>query len=292
MDAVDAVYTFTPRRAGTYVYQAGLTENGSRQTAMGLVGALVVRPSADLSTGISEPAGIDAAPNDNAIAYDAKESKTAYADEAVLVYTDVDSAMTSDPIGFNMRTYRADYHLINGQAYPDVPAISTKPGNTVMLRVVNGAILEKSPTIVGTRFDEFAVGTRPLPTPLSVSGRLVQTGDTFDALVKTPAIDKVRYAIYDAPGTLRNGDEVNLAASDAKNAPALGGGVVLIDSGFIDGQAHRRRSTKLAAAGQPGSASIAAQGARPTSPAVTARDVTEGRALRRLARRRPRCRSP
>jgi len=120
--------------------------------------------------------------------------------------------------------------------------------------VVNGSILEKSPTILGTRFDEFATGSRPLPTRLSVSGRLVQTGDTFDALVTMPDVDKVRYAIYDAPGALRNGDEVNLAASAAKNAPALGGGMVLIDSGFVDGGLTGAAVTNLAAAGQPGSA--------------------------------------
>jgi hypothetical protein len=84
----------------------------------------------------------------------------------------------------------------------------------------------------------------------------VQTGDTFDALVTMPDIDKVRYAIYDAPGSLRNGDEVNLAASAAKNAPAVGGGFVLIESGFEgNGENTGATVTNLVAAGQPGSGS-------------------------------------
>ena len=38
-------YTFTADRAGTFLYEAGHTDNGARQVAMGLAGALVVQPS-------------------------------------------------------------------------------------------------------------------------------------------------------------------------------------------------------------------------------------------------------
>ena len=48
----------------------------------------------------------------------------------MLVYTDVDSAMAADPIAFNMRSYRPDYHLINGQAYPDVAVDRHRPRAT------------------------------------------------------------------------------------------------------------------------------------------------------------------
>ena len=37
-------YTFPVNNPGTFLYEAGLTENGTRQVAMGLYGALIVRP--------------------------------------------------------------------------------------------------------------------------------------------------------------------------------------------------------------------------------------------------------
>jgi len=242
----NTTYTFTPTRAGTFTYQAALTGDGSRAVAMGLVGALVVRPSATVAS-----AGIPVA---QVTQYDIDEAKGQ--DEAVLVYTDVDSRMAGDgtnagaPLAFSMRDYTPDYHLINGQAYPDIAAFRATPDKSFMLRVVNGSILEKSPTILGTRLLAFAMGSRPLPAPLSVSGRLVQTGDTFDATIDMPTAP-TRYAIYDAPGDLRNGSETNKLAT-AGNAPALGGGLVTIDSGYVAGTLFGASTSSLAADVQPG----------------------------------------
>ncbi len=40
------IYTFTASSPGTFLYEAGLTPNGQHQVAMGLYGALIVRPTA------------------------------------------------------------------------------------------------------------------------------------------------------------------------------------------------------------------------------------------------------
>jgi hypothetical protein len=239
-------FTFTPTRAGTYTYQAGLTADGSRQVAMGLVGALVVRPSSTQAS-----AGVPGA-------YDTAEST--FDDEAALVYTDVDTALAADPAHFNMRNYSADYHLINGVAYPDTTTLSTDHGRVLMLRVVNGRILESSPTLLGTRMHVFAKGSRPLPSALDVSGRTVNTGDTFDATIAPPALDPAsttppvdtRYSIYDAPGLVRDGEALT---STSPNAPALGGAVTFIQVGGEVGITAAGPAVKgLAAAPTPGGA--------------------------------------
>jgi hypothetical protein len=47
------VYTFTASNPGTFLYEAGLLPNSQHQAAMGLYGALIVRPAAVPFTGIS-----------------------------------------------------------------------------------------------------------------------------------------------------------------------------------------------------------------------------------------------
>jgi FtsP/CotA-like multicopper oxidase with cupredoxin domain len=243
----DVSYTFTPQRPGTYLYQAALTGDGSRQVAMGLVGALIVRPAAAAAT-----------PYDTA--------QTVVNDEALMVYTDVDSRLATaaatslDALNsFNMRTYRPDYHLINGVAYPDpATTIPTDHGHQLLLRVVNGSILEKSPTILGTRMAVFAKGARPLPGTLNVSGRLLATGDTFDATLQMPVTNS-RYAIYDAPGVLSNGSERAITSPSgapvetrSPNALAMGGALAFIDNGAAGTSSAGPVVTGLAAVGQPG----------------------------------------
>ncbi len=222
-------YTITPQRAGTYVYQAALTPNGDRQVAMGLAGALVVRP-ADAST----------------TAYDTLQA--GYDDEAMLVYSDVDENLAADPLGFNMRDYMPQYHLINGVSYPDGSPILTDAGRTVMLHMANISQLDKSPTILGNRMSVFAKGARPIPTVMNVTGRVLVAGDTMDASVLMPA-GQHRYAIYSTWATLNNGTNW----IDGVNSPALGGGIAFIQSGGTGTVAPTGPAiSKMAAAGQPG----------------------------------------
>lgn len=70
-NGVDKTYTFTATNAGTYLYQAAPLNNAEHQTAMGLYGALIVRPAAvpapfsrtdaNLTTVLDSPVVADAA---------------------------------------------------------------------------------------------------------------------------------------------------------------------------------------------------------------------------------------
>jgi hypothetical protein len=221
-------YTITPQRAGTYIYEAALTPDGDRQVAMGLAGALVVRPAANSTT-----------------AYDTLQSS--YDDEAMLVYSDVDENLAADPFGFNMRNYVPQYHLINGVSYPDGSPIVSDAGRTVALHMVNTSQLDKSPTILGNRMSVFAKGAREIPTVMNVTGRVLVSGDTMDASVLMPA-GQHRYAIYSTWATLNNGNWIN-----GVNSPALGGGIAMIQSGGSGTVAPTGPAiSKMAAAGQPG----------------------------------------
>ena len=112
-------YTFTASRPGTYIYEAGLLPNAQHQVAMGLYGALVVRPA-----NVTQ-------------AYD--DAGTAFNDEAVLLMSEIDPALNdlANPSTFDMRKFNPRYFLINGAVYPDTQPIGTAPGNRVLLRYVN-----------------------------------------------------------------------------------------------------------------------------------------------------------
>ncbi len=166
-------YTFTASRPGTYLYQAGLTANGPRQAAMGLVGALVVRPSAGPSTLDGQPA-------------------TAFADEALLVLTEVDDRLNANPTGFDMRTFAPHFRLINGGALSGTTAtgattIGTSAGARLLLRTVNAGLTEHALGALGLRQDVVALGGRSLAHPYNVYAETAQPGQTIDTLVTVPA---------------------------------------------------------------------------------------------------------
>ncbi len=137
-------YTFTASRPGTYLYEAGLIPGAQYQTAMGLYGALIVRPAT---------AGQ---------AYD--DATTAYDDQAVLVLSEIDPDLNNSatPATFDMRHFAAKYFLINGKAYPATDAIATLPGNNVLLRYVNASLLQHSMTTLGVDQQVIANDGSPL----------------------------------------------------------------------------------------------------------------------------------
>ncbi len=121
-------YTFTASRPGTFLYEAGHTPNGARQVAMGLVGALVVLPQGGTAYGTAD---------------------SAYDDEAVMVLSELDPALNANPGGFDMRSYRPAYRLINGNAFPEIPAVATEQTHRVLLRYLNAGAQQHPMTILG-----------------------------------------------------------------------------------------------------------------------------------------------
>ncbi len=199
-------YSFTPTEPGTYLYEAGLTVNGQHQVAMGLYGALIVRPAT---------AGQ---------AYDTAFS--AYNDEAVLVLSEIDPALNLNPASFDMRNYAPRYFLINGLAYPNTVAIDTLAGNRVLLRYVNAGIQYHSMALLGARQDVVGLDGNGLAYSHQMVAETIGPGQTLDAIATVPAsaVDGSKFAIYDGNLMLRN-----------SNAAGVGGMLTFLAVGTATG---------------------------------------------------------
>ncbi|MDJ0350525.1 multicopper oxidase family protein [Cryobacterium sp. PH29-G1] len=187
-------YTFTASQPGTYLYEAGLIPNGQHQVAMGLYGALIVRP---------------------ATASQAYDATTAFDDEAVLVLSEIDPALNNaaNPAAFDMRKYTPRYSLINGKAHPNTdPIAASAPGNKVLLRYVNAGILYHSVASLGAEQRIIALDGSPLNFSRRYVAETFGPGQTADALVTTPAaITQLnRLAIYDGSLLLHNSNTAGI----------------------------------------------------------------------------------
>lgn len=190
-------YTFTASHAGTFLYEAGpvlktgpadVDGTGTQyQTAMGLHGALVVRPAA---------AGQ---------AYDAASS---YDDDAVLVLSEIDPALNtaSNRARFDMRTYVPRYSLINGRAYPATAPIVTSGGRTVLLRYVNAGVNYHSMGVLGASQKVVGMDGSKLDFPRTYVAQTFGPGESADALVTVPgaAATTTSLTVYDASQSLTN----------------------------------------------------------------------------------------
>ena len=183
-----ATYSFLADRPGSFLYEAGHTGDGVRQVAMGLFGALVVRP-ADAS----------------ASAYGATTGTT-YDDEAVLVLSEIDPALNGapDPTSFDLRSYAPRYRLINGKVAPRTDAIATGPGHTVLLRLVNAGLQDHFMSVLGA--DQTVVGqdADPAPHALGATVAEVRSGSSVESMVHIPADSGLRYAVYETAHRLDN----------------------------------------------------------------------------------------
>ncbi|HMM94070.1 multicopper oxidase domain-containing protein [Phycicoccus sp.] len=201
-----ATYSFTASRPGTYLYEAGLTANHQHQVAMGLYGALVVRPSA------AGQAYADAA--------------TAYDSEQVMVVSEIDPALNTaaNKAAFDMRAFTPRYQLINGKVHADSDPVTAGAGTDVLLRWVNAGTFYHSMSVLGAEQRVVAYdGSRLLNGTMDISRRLVADtfgpGQTADAIVTVPSGPTARkLPVYDASLTLHN-----------TNAAGLGGALTVID---------------------------------------------------------------
>jgi FtsP/CotA-like multicopper oxidase with cupredoxin domain len=160
--------TFTASRPGTYLYQSG--GDAGRQEAMGLYGALIVRPST---------AGQ---------AYD--DASTAYDVEAPLVLGQVDPNFNAAPDTFNMNDYLATYWLINGKAYSETapgPGIKATAGQRVLLRYLNAGDDNTSMSLLGMHQRVLARDANLLNNPFSAVAETLPAGGTEDAIATVPS---------------------------------------------------------------------------------------------------------
>lgn len=193
-------YTFTAGAPGTYLYEAsGLmtlpSGHGSEhQAAMGLYGALIVRP---------------ATPNQ---AY--TDTATAYSDEALVLLSEIDPALNASPGTFDLRNYAPKYFLINGKAHPQTDPITTAAAYTtsprVLLRYVNAGLKHHSMAVLGLQQTVVAQDGGRLRNTADISRTVVADtiapGQTQDAIVAIPAstVAGVKFPLYDASLLLNN----------------------------------------------------------------------------------------
>jgi len=190
--------------AGTYLYGSG--GDGGRQQAMGLYGALIVRPST---------AGR---------AYES--AATAYDVEAPLVLSAVDPAFNnaSDPNAFNMYTYRATYWLINGKAYPDTTGITAAAGQRVLLRYLNAGYDNTTMMLLGMHEHVVAKDAWPLNNAYDATADTIPAGATEDAIATVPAGGAPSgngFPLFNRQLHLTNGDQTGHSP-----VPLTGGGML------------------------------------------------------------------
>lgn len=181
-------YTFTADQPGTFLYEAAPLPNAQHQVAMGLYGALVVRPSG--------------APNQ---AYAA--AATAFQDESVLVLGEIDPALnnSTNPAAFDMRAYVPRYFLINGRAHPGTDPILTAGGNKLLLRYVNAGTQYHSMEVLGAHQSVIGLDGSQLGHARRYVAETFGPGQTADALVTAPdsSVD-VAMSLYDGALNLHN----------------------------------------------------------------------------------------
>ena len=215
-------YSFLAGRAGTYLYEAGLTAGGPRQVAMGLYGALIVRP-----TGAGQAYG----------------PASAFDQEFPVVVAGIDPALNRGPASFDMAQFAPSYWVLNGRSYPDTGnfEIGAPPvgGTKVLLRYVNAGLAAESLAILGLHERIYGADGDELPFPYDAVAETLPPGGTLDAIVTvasgTP--EGTRYAVGSATGHMFNGKS---AASTG--ALSFGGmltflTVAAIGGGTVDGVA-------------------------------------------------------
>jgi hypothetical protein len=117
-------YTFTATNPGTYLYESGT--DPELQTRMGLVGALVVRPTLNQSA----PVGTSYVYDDPSTAYNSNrefmhllteiDPHMHHAVEVEMCQSSPDPSCTQTlPPTYEMRKYLPRYFMINGRSFPD-----------------------------------------------------------------------------------------------------------------------------------------------------------------------------
>jgi len=181
-------YTFLADSPGTFLYEAGLIPNAQHQVAMGMYGALIVRPAT---------AGQ---------AYD--DPSTAYDVEQVTVLSELDPALNNSgaPAAFDMRNYLPQYFLINGKAFPDTADIAGNPGENVLMRYVNAGMQAHAMSTLGLSQTIIAQDGEPYTYSHKVVAETIATGQTLDIIITVPgsALENDQFVLYDANMLLHN----------------------------------------------------------------------------------------
>lgn len=194
-------YTWTNVKPGTYLYQSGTQPQV--QVQMGLYGALSRN-------------AVDAVGATPAQAYPSVTGAYAYANQATLLYSEIDPALheavdkgrygsTTGPTStFN---YAPKYFLINGQPFPGNAVITpTGAAGTTLLRLLNAGLTTHVPMIQGIHWTVVAEDGKPYPYTAKQYTALLPAAKTLDVLL-SPVVDiggGTSYAVMDRRLNLSN----------------------------------------------------------------------------------------
>jgi FtsP/CotA-like multicopper oxidase with cupredoxin domain len=104
-------YSFVANKPGTYIYESGT--DTKKQVAMGLFGALIVRPALGAN-----------------YVYNRADSQFTPSEEFLALLSEIDPYLhqaMENGLNFNMNNYRARYWMINGRGFPDSVADNDAP---------------------------------------------------------------------------------------------------------------------------------------------------------------------
>ncbi len=129
------LYSFTPTRAGTFIYESGT--NPDKQREMGLVGALIVRPTGGLTSQLYA---------DPATSFTPGREFMQILSEADPIYHNAVDAGQNPPIS----SIVAKYYFVNGRSMPD----TLSPNNSPFLpaQPYSGLIHIKEKEVAGIRY--------------------------------------------------------------------------------------------------------------------------------------------
>jgi uncharacterized repeat protein (TIGR01451 family) len=182
-------YTFVAGQPGTFLYEAAPLSNAQHQSAMGLFGAMIVRPSGAPSWALADPA-------------------TEFDSEAVVVLSEIDPALNNraNPATFDMRRYKPKYWLINGKAYPQTSPIMGAAGQKILLRYVNAGQQPHSMVILGMQQRFLTLGGAKLTNYRLGLSQLMMPGQAADAIatVPTSAAAGTKFPFYETGLMLHN----------------------------------------------------------------------------------------
>ncbi len=163
-----ATYTLNGLKAGTYLYEAGPTDAGKRQVAMGLYGVLIVRPAGG---------GTAYGPG------------TAYNTERVMLLSEFDVNMANSttpyPESFPFHDYDPDHWLINGATTAQAPAM-VAAGQTALIRYVNAGVDTHWMGLLGLHQNRIAFDAQRATAATPGVVAALQAGSTADTLVAVP----------------------------------------------------------------------------------------------------------
>ena len=193
-------YTFTASEAGTYLYEASpfvKTSGGGGsqyQAAMGMSGALVVRP---------------ATPGQ---AYDSAGS--AYDAEHLVVVSELDKGITAaNAATFDMRNYSPDYFLVNGKASPDTATLPANAGDRVLLRWVDAGIKAHSVAVLGAGQRVVGEDGNALANPRDMVAETLGAGQTEDVIVTLSPNASGKLPVYDSGLWLNNNTSAGIGGA-------------------------------------------------------------------------------